>query len=369
MGEGIKRILVVRPDHLGDLLFATPALHRLRQGFPNAHITGAVGPWGKAMWEDNHDLNALDVFPFPGIAGRAGAAPSTPLTPYLLLGKAAARLASESYDLAILLRFDHWWGAAMLWAAGVPARWGYSTAAAGGRLTHVLPYAPGRHEVEQSLALVEAVIDSTRTRPLAPLHVSRDEGRPPLVPPPPEPLAGEIAAEWLGSRKRVAIHPGTGAANKLWTVAGWARVIEWLAEEGWSVALTGSPGERPLAEAIEAEAGLALTNLAGRTASLRQLAWTLDRAAMTLGVDSGPLHIAAALGKPTLHLYGPSDESIWGPWGDPSRHVVLRAPGTRPAMALDVGSREIEGGPEMRAITPEMVIERVRSLPGYLAGA
>jgi heptosyltransferase-2/heptosyltransferase-3 len=103
-------------------------------------------------------------------------------------------------------------------------------------------------------------------------------------------------------------------------------------------------------------------NLAGQTANLAELAWVLDQAHLILGVDSGPLHIAAALNKPTLHLYGPSDETIWGPWGDPHKHRTLRAPGTRPTMHLEVGSQELEGGPEMRAITPEMVMAEVERL-------
>lgn len=102
-----------------------------------------------------------------------------------------------------------------------------------------------------------------------------------------------------------------------------------------------------------------ITNIAGQTATLGELAWVLTQAHIVLGVDSGPLHIAAALGKPTLHLYGPTDETIWGPWGDPRKHRPLRAPGTRPTGHLDVGSNTLEGGPEMRAITPEMLWEQV----------
>ena len=83
---------------------------------------------------------------------------------------------------------------------------------------------------------------------------------------------------------------------------------------------------------------------------------------MVLGVDNGPLHIADALGKPTLHLYGPSDETIWGPWGDPRKHRAFRAPGTHPAAHLETGAPGIEGGPEMRAITVDMVMGEITKL-------
>src|SRR5437868_5929370 len=98
-GGPVRRILVIRPDHLGDLLFATPALWRLRRAFPGAYINGLAGPWGRAMWEDNPCLDSLDTLPFPGIGGhdRGGR-----LEPYALLGRAARRTARERYDLGIV---------------------------------------------------------------------------------------------------------------------------------------------------------------------------------------------------------------------------------------------------------------------------
>ncbi|HUP28074.1 MAG TPA: glycosyltransferase family 9 protein [Chloroflexia bacterium] len=362
--DPIKRILVVRPDHLGDLLFATAALDRIRKAFPGAHITGLVGPWGKAMWQGNPSLNALQVLPFPGIS----AARTRALSPYLMINKSAWKLFQRRYDLGIVLRFDHWWGAALLWAAGIPQRWGYSTPGMDTWLTGSVPYSPGRHEVEQNLTLVEAMLGSvagpSRLQRIGTPEVDRGQGVPSLRPPRGEPLQPELARAWLLSPRHAVIHPGTAAANKLWTIDGWAEVARRLTSEGWSVALTGSPEEQKLAGAIEAQvgSGAPLVNLAGKTANLGQLVWVLGQADLVLGVDSGPLHIADALGKRTLHLYGPSDEQIWGPWGDLHRHRALRAPGTAPTMHLDVGSTALEGGPEMKAITPDMVMSEVKSL-------
>jgi ADP-heptose:LPS heptosyltransferase len=376
----IRRILVIRPDHLGDLLFATPALALIKQTFPGAHIIGAVAPWGRAMWEGNSNLDALVTVPFPGMVGHKEGGT---LAPYKLLGEVSRELAREKYDLGIALRFDHWWGAALIWAAGIPHRWGYDTPGMAAWLTDKVAYTPGKHEVEQNLRLVEAVIRGVGARSVAthamPLQVNRNQGEPSLRPPSPTPPPDveELLGDWLAAQRRMVIHPGTGAANKLWTIAGWAEVINNLRSQGWAVALTGSPGERRLADAVveacnSVGAGSGamhatslqgkLLNLAGRTASLGELTWVLNQADLVLGVDSGPLHIAASLDKPTLHLYGPSDETIWGPWGDPHKHRTLRAPGTRPTMRLEVGSQELEGGPEMRAITPEMVMAEVERL-------
>lgn len=360
--------MVVRPDHLGDLLFATPALAQIRVAFPDAHITGLVGPWGKAMWEGNPDLDTLQVVRFPGITANSGGGI---LGPYRLLRATARRLAAEKYDMGIVLRFDYWWGAALLAAAGVPTRWGYNTAGVETWLTNSTPYSPGKHEVEQNLALVDAVLAGEKVKPTRPIHtqVNRSKGIPQMRPPKgSEPTTG-LLVEWLTADRRVVIHPGTAAANKLWTIEGWAEVASRLLADGWAVALTGAPNERILAEAIEQairkksdNTNGCLVNAAGQTANLQQLVWILARATVVLGVDSGPLHIADALGRPSLHLYGPSDETIWGPWGNPHMHRAFRAPNTHSTMQLDVGSPELEGGPEMRAITPDMVMAEVRAL-------
>lgn len=362
----VRRILVIRPDHLGDMLFATPALDLLREYFPEAHITGAVGPWGAGMWSNNPNLDALIKIPFPGIATRRTGGP---LGSYRLIGRVARLLAREEYDLGIVLRFDHWWGAALLWAAGIPARWGYDTPGTRGWLTHTAPYVRGRHEVEQNLRLIEALIKARASAPFSTLHIDRNTGTPPLTPPLPEPLGGGTAGTWLNAPRRVAIHPGTGAANKLWTISGWAYVADQLASQGWVVALTGSTAEGELCEAVALAAECKPLNLAGQTATLGQLAWLFERASMVLGVDSGPLHIAAALHTPSLHLYGPSDEKIWGPWGDPEKHRAFRAPGTHPTMRLEVESKALEGGPEMRAITRGMVMEQVKMLETFVREA
>ena len=378
---GTWRILVVRPDHLGDLLFATPALDRLRQALPTAHITALVGPWGAPMWKDNPALNCLQVVPFPGISGeRTGSL----LAPYTLLGRLSRRLAMRGYDSGIVLRFDHWWGAALLWAAGIPVRWGYGTPGMGLWLNRKVRYVPGKHEVEQNLYLMQAMVRAmagpSGLSRVGPLYISRREGRPPLRPPEPAAPPQDVMAGWADAPYRVVIHPGSGAANKLWTIRGWAEIAARLAAEGRAVALTGSAGERMLTdaiaseyEALHAQPGRGgnppvhlpqLYNLAGRTADLHQLVWVLQHAHIVLGVDSGPLHIAAALHKPTLHLYGPSDEAIWGPWGDPRLHRTLRAPGTRPTMKLDTGAPALQGGPDMQAITVDMVMAAIRELMG-----
>jgi len=134
--------------------------------------------------------------------------------------------------------------------------------------------------------------------------------------------AAQVLATVGGRRPYVVIHPGAGAAVKLWEPASWAVVARGLHERGATVLVTGGPGEEALTAAVVAAAGGVAVDLGGRT-SFGVLAGLLAQADLVLGPDSGPLHLAVAVGTPTIHLFGPADPVLFGPWGDPARHVVL----------------------------------------------
>ncbi len=309
-----RRILLIRPDHLGDLLFTTPMLHVLRQSLPEAQITALTGPWGQAVLANTPDLDALLTCPFPGFTRTAQ---DNPLAPYRLLREEARRLAGLSFDLALILRFDHWWGAWLAAAAGIPQRVGYAVAEVQPFLTHAVPYRAGRHEVLQNLAL--ALAATGRTLPAA------ETDAPPLrfvIPAAAEGAAARLLPD--DGRPVVALHPGSGAAVKRWRTAGWVELANWLVQaRGARVVFTGSTGEAALIEPVLAAlpAGTA-RSLAGQT-DLDTLAALYRRCALVIGPDSGPLHLAVAVGAPTLHLYGPGDQRTFGPWGNPQRHRVL----------------------------------------------
>jgi heptosyltransferase-2/heptosyltransferase-3 len=147
------RILVIRPDHLGDLLFATPALAQLRRQRPEAHVTAMVGPWGQPVLARNPDVDELLICPFPGFTRQPK---SSAWEPYCTLADYAARLRAHHFDEAIVLRFDHWWGAWLATWAGIPVRLGYDIPEVQPFLTQARPYHPGRHEVVQNLSLIDS---------------------------------------------------------------------------------------------------------------------------------------------------------------------------------------------------------------------
>ncbi|MBM4431886.1 MAG: glycosyltransferase family 9 protein, partial [Chloroflexi bacterium] len=232
------RILLIRPDHIGDLLFATPALRVLRQAFPDAHLSALVGPWGQAVWEHNPHLDELLFCEFPGFTRQPK--PSA-LAPYRMLWSSAQELGGQRFDLAIVLRFDHWWAALLAYAAGIPQRLGYALPECQPFLTATLPYTEHRHEVEQNLILVqEAIRESRRPVPEEKLALEFKATGPDQ----------DYATAYLArhgpatDQPWVAIHPGAGAAVKLWQPEAWAQVADALAQNlGARIIITGSRAE------------------------------------------------------------------------------------------------------------------------------
>jgi heptosyltransferase-2/heptosyltransferase-3 len=122
----------------------------------------------------------------------------------------------------------------------------------------------------------------------------------------------------------VAIHPGASGPTKAWPPERWAALADALAERGLRVVLTGGSAEADLAAQVAAMMRSPALSVAGAT-GVGQLAALLGRAELVAGGDTGPLHIAVSQGVPTIHLFGPSDDGRFGPWGDPARNIVLRA--------------------------------------------
>jgi heptosyltransferase-2/heptosyltransferase-3 len=349
----VRRVLLVRPDHLGDLLFLTPGLRTLRQALPDAHLTLLVGPWNTDVVRDNPDLDAVITCAFPGFERR----PKESLAaPYRLLTETARRLRRETFDTAVVLRFDHWWGAWLTAEAGIPRRIGYDLPETRPFLTDVVPYAPDRHEVLQNVQLLDRLAPSRGAMPgLSRFVVATEDAA--------------WAESWLSAqalsrtRPLVAIHSGAGAAVKQWPAERWAAIARRLIEHcDAQIVVTGSAGERPLADALVAHAGCPVLNAAGQT-TLGQLAALLARCALVLGADCGPLHLAVAVGTPTVHLHGPVDAARFGPWGPETRHRVVRSGWPCvPCNRLDWPQEILAAHACMAAIDEEPVWQAAREL-------
>ncbi len=358
----IRRILLIKPDHLGDLLLATPALTRLRQLYPHARITLLAGAWAAPIVATNRQLDTLHSLPFPGFV-RASNKPAV-WQPYTLLLRTAVLLRNHAYDAALLLRDDHWWGAALALLAGIPVRVGMAAPAMRDLLTLAVAWQPTQHVTAQALAIVESLACGAPTPPVT----GWQPDLPALAYAPPAPDQA-WAATYLAQHGITAatnlyiIHPGTGGNSKHWLPERWAAVGTQLAQLPQArVLLTGGATETELVAQIAAHMHPAPLTLAGAT-SIGQLAALLARARVVLGVDSGPLHLAVSQGTPTLHLFGPSDVRRFGAWGDPRRHRVLQAElWCRPCGVFTACPRQLEPPECMQQISVAQVLAAVQEL-------
>jgi lipopolysaccharide heptosyltransferase II len=348
-----RSLLLIRPDHLGDMLFLTPALHALRTALPHMRITLLAGPWGAGVIKDSTDLNEIITCQFPGFERRAK---GDLLAPYRLLQQTARLLAASRYDTAVVLRHDHWWGAWLAAAAGIPRRIGYEWPETRPFLSEAIPYRSGRHEVEQNGILLAALAPSLPQQLGQLRYVVGEQNR-------------AWAEGWLRARGAdparplVAIHAGAGAAVKQWPPVAWAAVADELAAAcNAQILLTGEAAEKALVRTVADAASIPVLNAAGET-TLGQLAALEERCALVVGSDCGPLHLAVAMGVPTVHLYGPASSRKFGPWGDPGRHVTIVSDWPCvPCNRLDWPLAVLEQHGCMAAITPEQVLAVAKSL-------
>lgn len=312
----VGRILVIRPDHIGDVLLVTPALRLLRQAFPDSEITALVGPWSEAVLANNPHVDCILTCNFPGFdrsQRRSG------VRAYQQLWQDAQWLRNEDYQLALNLREDFWWGAALAAFAGIPYVWGFNVPECAPFLTQTLPAKGDEHQAASNLRLAQAAAAIVAEIEDVGTHLQFDftiED---------EQAAGAMlhAAELPSHAKLIAIHPGSGAPVKNWAASGWHAVGNMLAQDSdVHFLVTAGPAERILAQ--EAAAGLPRDRtILVEQVSLGVLAALYARCALVMGPDSGPLHLAVAVDTPSVTLYGASDPARFGPWGPTERHRTV----------------------------------------------
>lgn len=345
-----ERILLLRPDHLGDVLLATPAIHALRRARPNAELHALVGPWSANLLANFADLDVILTLPYPGF--RRADKPALG-SPYLLVLESARTLRRVGYNTAVILRPDHWWGALLAQLAGIPRRIGYDLPDVAPFLTEAV--APQHeHAVLQNARLVEPMtgalkpVDLTLDFPID----DRNRGW----------VSGYLE-EWGVEQGTplIAIHPGSGTWVKQWDEGRWAYVADTLADQlDGVVVLTGSDHELTLCQRISAQMRNRACIMAGDT-GIGSLAALFERCAVVLGPDSGPLHLAVAVGAPTVALFGPADPVEFGSWGSAERHPVLYSSiGCRPCRVLDWGGDDPACHPCVREISAARVLEAAR---------
>ena len=294
-------VLVRLPNWLGDTVMALPALHGLRAARPGVCVV-AVGRWASLL---------------------AGQGVADALVPYPWAGgnrwRLAASLRGMRADAAILL--PNSFGSALaarLWGARM--RLGYDTDLRRALLTHAVPLpSPRVHQVDEYRGLLESAgVGVPETDPAWRLGEDAAAGAAVSA------LLEECGIS--GGARAVGLHLGAAfGSSKQWPAAAFGEAASRLRERGLRPILLGSPADAEMAGAVSTCAGWAIPSLVARD-QLELLPRLLARLACLVSSDTGVAHVAAAVGTPTVTLFGPTDPRLTAPRSRAARRVDGRAP-------------------------------------------
>jgi heptosyltransferase-2 len=300
-----RRILVIRTDRLGDVLLSTPVIKALRRKFPQSYIAMMVSPYTKDAVEGNPDLDKVIIFDKDAKDSQG----------WLGTLKAARRLKKNKFDLAIVLhptRRMH----LLTFLAGIPKRLGYDRKfpfLLTDRIKHTKQLGQ-KHESEYALDLVRYLGIEPQDKTLfMPIKQESEEW-----------LEALFAKEGIGSGdKLLIIHPTASCNSRIWPGERFAEVADKLAlKYGFKVIVVSSPADVQKAQEVIKTMRSKVLDLTGKT-SISQLASLLKRSQLFISTDSGPMHIACALGIPVITIFGRSQAGLspqrWGPLGENSR--------------------------------------------------
>jgi heptosyltransferase-2 len=350
-----QRVLLVQLDHLGDAVLSSPLIEAIRARYPSARIDALASESNRALFAADPRINRVHVASRNWFERRPES--WSLIHAVWVLGRG---LRHERYDLGFDVRGDVL-SVLVLALAGVRRRVGWSMGGGGFLLTDVVPWVPGRHEVRSRLALLGPLGGPLRGRkrrsggPRVSVGLTdRDRTRVHLLMRqawPPGRQAGHATARSSRTRVRafdaaaarttthgrvdpewrhagrfadeaplLAVHVGAGTEAKRWPIASWRVLLGRFLADGWRVVVVGGPDDVAAARGLPVHADL--QDWTGRL-SVSETVAVLERADLFLGADSGPAHLAAAAGTPSVVLFsGTNRASQWRPWS--KNTLVLR---------------------------------------------
>jgi len=296
--QNYKKILIVRLDRIGDVVLSTPVLKAVRDAYPDSHIAFMVAPHAREIADGNPYINEVIVYDkailHKGVFDGA---------------KFVYGLARKRFDIAIMLhptRRTH----LLSFFSGIPKRLGYERKM-GLILTDRIPdkkHLGLKHEIDYTLGLLRYIgIEPTNRKLYVPVdNDSEDRVRRILA-------DGGIS----DGDKIVAINPGASCRSKRWPAERFAEVADALARElGVKIVVVSGSQDKSFADSTLSAMKTGALDLSGKT-TIRELACLLKRSSLFISNDSGPVHIACAVGTPVISVFGRSDRGLsprrWGP--------------------------------------------------------
>lgn len=304
------KILVRATNWVGDGVMSLPALETLRERFPTSEIVLVVKPWVADLYLHHPAVNRSIVYDAAGEHhGPRG------------LSKLVEQIRAEHFDLAVLFQ-NAFHAAWMAWRSRIPVRIGYGLEGRGFLLTDSVPVpspALYGHQSNYYLQLLFRAGLVDRVAPVETIRLDVENSEKVWA-------ARQVKSLGLGGpRFLVGLTPGAAfGPAKRWLLDRYAKLADRLIGAlNADVLIFGSPAEKPLAEEIAHDMGHTPVVMTGET-TLRQLMALLVQCRLVITNDSGPMHLAAALGLPVVAVFGSTDENATGPVSPLAR--VVRHP-------------------------------------------
>lgn len=308
-----QKALILHPCCLSQVMLATPLLAVLAKAFPNTRFDWAVSDWARPAIAKNPHLRELINAGDLGIATMSQAE----------LRELIFRLKQQAYDTCFILGRSSllsW----LAWQAGIPQRIGLASGGRGFAQTLVAPVRTGQQhatDVYLSIAAACGVDLPPGERPPMAFYPA-DDDRTAVT----QRLVDEL--DWLGEVPLVVMHPGGGAGSvyedpqKRWPSERFVLLANHLTRQHQArVLLVGSEHDKELAAGIAGMTSVRCANWTGRV-TLGELGALAEIANLYIGNDTGPTHIAAAVGCPTLAIFGPSNPAISAPYSPKDEQVI-----------------------------------------------
>lgn len=300
-----KNILIVKLSAIGDVIHALPVAYALKQKYPEARITWVVEKPAYELLTNNPNIDEIIVFDKPKFKSIVGL-----LTNGYQLAK---ELKAHKFDVAIDLQ-GLFKSAAISYLSGASKRLVYCNAR---ELSHLVGQRIcGEHEnghVVDRYLDVATHLGCTVDEVIFPLHITEAESR-----------KAEAIANHGGlqlDNPYVVLAPGTNWISKCWPPTHFAKLADKLYDNNIIPVMIGGPNDTRLAQEIIANTGVPTIDLTGKT-SMKELAYIIKRAQAFVGGDTGPMHLAVAVGTKVVTMFGPTDPKRNGPYGDKSDIIL-----------------------------------------------
>jgi lipopolysaccharide heptosyltransferase II len=346
--SSIQRILAINFGGIGDELLFFPVIQGLRETYPNSRITMLVEPRCAGIGAFNPAIDEVITFDIKAKPG-----------PAELMGL-VGELRKRKFDLAISSG-----GSAMvpllLWLTGARYRAGYGASKTARLLTYKAPLSKQQYAAEMYYDLIRAWVPSPNRLPQV------------AIAPADRLWAKEFMAEQgvQPGESVVMLHPGCSRLSvlkgfiKSWEPEKWAELSRRLVAEGVRVLIAGGPDDEETLAAIrtqlnaQSSGGSSVIDAAGKTKGLGQLAALIEQASVLVAVDSAPMHLGVAVGKPTVAIFGPTDPKKLLPEGTIHQAVHVSGLECRPCL-WDRRQTTCEALTCLKDLSVDMVEQAVR---------